>query len=88
MYFTYFSDYFENFTNPNLYKMSSEVPNPDIDDVDDPNYKPPPQKSIEEILATDQEDESLRRYKETLLGGAAAGTEIIVGEWIIRFHRY
>lgn len=41
------------------------------------NYKPPPEKSIEEILAADQEDESLRKYKEALLGQAQTGTVII-----------
>ncbi|XP_041978068.1 rho GDP-dissociation inhibitor 1 isoform X1 [Aricia agestis] len=40
-------------------------------------YKPPPEKTIEEILAADQEDESLRKYKETLLGQAQAGTIIV-----------
>ena len=35
------------------------------------NYRPPPQKTIDEILNLDQEDESLRKYKETLLGGQA-----------------
>lgn len=43
------------------------------------NYQPPPQKSIEEIIAADQEDESLRKYKEALLG-AAQTEKIIVGE--------
>lgn len=43
------------------------------------NYQPPPQKSIEEIVAADQEDESLRKYKEALLG-AAQSEIIIVGE--------
>jgi len=42
------------------------------------DYKPPPQKTIEEILEADKEDESLRRYKEALLGGAAAGENVIV----------
>jgi Rho GDP-dissociation inhibitor len=51
----------------------------DVDDIDNPNYKPPPQKTIEEILQADKDDESLRRYKEALLGGAAAGTSVIVG---------
>ncbi|XP_048757816.1 rho GDP-dissociation inhibitor 1-like isoform X2 [Ostrea edulis] len=37
---------------------------------DDPNYKAPAQKSVKEILEADQEDESLRKYKESLLGGA------------------
>lgn len=44
----------------------------------DTNYQPPPQKSIEEIIAADQEDESLRKYKEALLG-AAQTEKIIVG---------
>lgn len=38
----------------------------------DTNYQPPPQKTIEEIMAADAEDESLRKYKEALLGGAQA----------------
>jgi len=42
------------------------------------NYKPPPEKTIQEILAADQEDESLRKYKETLLGQNQA--EIVVVE--------
>lgn len=33
-----------------------------------PGYQPPEQKTLEEILKTDAEDESLRKYKETLLG--------------------
>lgn len=45
----------------------------------DTNYQPPPQKTIEEIVAADQEDESLRKYKETLLG-AAQSEKIIVGK--------
>lgn len=45
----------------------------------DVDYQPPPQKSIEEIVAADQEDESLRKYKEALLG-AAQSEKIIVGE--------
>lgn len=43
-------------------------------------YCPPPQKSIEELLATDVEDESLRRYKETLLGEAKT-KQIIIGKF-------
>ncbi|XP_068148519.1 rho GDP-dissociation inhibitor 1 [Drosophila tropicalis] len=48
------------------------------EDVHDANYQAPPEKTIEEIMAADQEDESLRRYKEALLG--AAQTEKIVVE--------
>ena len=40
-------------------------------------YKPPAQKSIEEILAADEGDESLRKYKETLLGEAQTGKIIV-----------
>lgn len=42
------------------------------EDIHDTNYQPPPVKTIEEIMAADQEDESLRRYKEALLGAAQA----------------
>lgn len=48
----------------------------DKKNIDDNNenehedYVPPPQKTIEELVAADQDDESLRRYKETLLGNA------------------
>ena len=39
------------------------------DEVSDvQGYKPPAQKSMTEILQQDQEDESLRKYKEDLLG--------------------
>ncbi|GJQ72203.1 hypothetical protein Trydic_g3294 [Trypoxylus dichotomus] len=41
------------------------------------NYKPPPEKTIDEILAADQEDESLRKYKEALLGQAQTGTIVV-----------
>lgn len=43
------------------------------------NYKPPPEKSLEEILSADKHDESLQKYKEMLLGEAKEG-EVIVGE--------
>lgn len=43
-------------------------------------YKPPPEKSIEQILEADKEDESLRKYKETLLGEAKTGG-VVVGEF-------
>lgn len=42
------------------------------------NYVPPPQKTIEELVAADQEDESLRKYKETLLGNAIT-ENIVIG---------
>jgi Rho GDP-dissociation inhibitor len=42
-------------------------------------FQPPPQKTIEELMKTDEDDESLRKYKDTLLG-AAQVEKIIVGE--------
>ncbi|KAM8947763.1 rho GDP-dissociation inhibitor 1 [Pelodytes ibericus] len=39
------------------------------------NYKPPAQKSIREIQELDQHDESLRKYKETLLGCPPAAVD-------------
>ncbi|KOC66732.1 HEAT repeat-containing protein 2 [Habropoda laboriosa] len=41
------------------------------------NYKPPPEKTIEQILEADKEDESLRKYKETLLGEAKSGGVVV-----------
>jgi len=41
------------------------------------NYKPPPEKSLNEIINADKEDESLQKYKQTLLG-AATTDEVVV----------
>ncbi len=38
------------------------------------NYKPPAQKSVKEIHDLDKDDESLRKYKEALLGPEITGT--------------
>jgi len=45
-------------------------------DEENLGYKPPAEKSLETILATDNEDESLKKYKETLLG--ANPTEALI----------
>lgn len=61
---------------------SENINAPIVDDEEhelDARYKPPPEKTIEEIIAADQEDESLRKYKEALLGEAKEG-KIIVGK--------
>ncbi|XP_053309937.1 rho GDP-dissociation inhibitor 1 [Spea bombifrons] len=39
------------------------------------NYRPPAQKSIREIQELDQDDESLRKYKEALLGPLPAAID-------------
>ena len=42
----------------------------DIDLGEAAGYKPPAEKTIDEILKADQEDEALKKYKATLLGKA------------------
>ncbi|CAG9817804.1 unnamed protein product [Phaedon cochleariae] len=56
-----------------------EVATPEefVENEQETNYKPPPEKTIEEILQIDQEDESLRKYKEALLGQAQTGPVIV-----------
>jgi len=44
---------------------------------EDTNYKPPPEKSLNEMINQDQDDESLRKYKEILLGESTAGAAIV-----------
>ena len=55
----------------------AEQPLPQDDEVVS-SYVPPPQKSIGELLAADQGDESLRKYKEALLG-TAVSESIVIG---------
>ncbi|AWP18713.1 putative rho GDP-dissociation inhibitor 1 [Scophthalmus maximus] len=59
--------------------MAEQEPTPEqlaaiatVDDEADAavNYKPPAQKSLQEIQELDKDDESLRKYKEALLGNA------------------
>lgn len=59
---------------------ADHVNTPEEDLEVEANYKPPPEKTIEQILEADKEDESLRKYKETLLGEAKAGA-IVVGTY-------
>jgi Rho GDP-dissociation inhibitor len=46
------------------------IDNEEIEET--PGYKPPAPKSVEEIQQLDQDDESLEKYKKTLLAGAEA----------------
>ena len=49
----------------------------DQDDETTPGYKPPAEKPLDQILQLDQDDESLKKYKEQLLGGTnVAGLEV------------
>ncbi|XP_063817276.1 rho GDP-dissociation inhibitor 1 [Pseudophryne corroboree] len=47
------------------------------------NYKPPAQKTIQEIQALDQDDESLRKYKEALLGPVPASVDPNVSNVVV-----
>jgi len=47
------------------------------DQEEDTTYKPPPEKSLNEMINQDQDDESLRKYKEILLGESTAGASIV-----------
>lgn len=64
--------------------MAEQEPTPEqlaelaasVEETDTPvNYKPPAQKTLEEIQQLDQDDESLRKYKETLLGASVANID-------------
>ena len=48
---------------------AEQLPEAVVEENDEtPGYKPPAEKSLDTILKTDTEDESLKKYKETLLG--------------------
>jgi len=51
--------------------------NVDVHDEEDANYKPPPEVTLQEIISKDQEDESLKKYKEALLGQATKAAVIV-----------
>ncbi|XP_071525962.1 rho GDP-dissociation inhibitor 1 [Panulirus ornatus] len=50
---------------------------PVIDEEEPSNYKPPPEKSLEDMISKDADDASLRKYKETLLGSSATGAIVL-----------
>ena len=45
-----------------------------------PGYKPPAQKTLDEIQDLDADDESLVRYKQALLGASKNQ-----GKWVMRY---
>jgi len=51
-------------------------------------YAAPAQKSVQEIVSTDAEDESLRKYKEALLGTAVSGGVIEVCKYCCKLYLY
>ena len=56
----------------------------DDEDTSNPNYKPPAPKSLDDIVNQDKEDESLNKYKQTLLGND--GKSIIHGMLSVVVH--
>lgn len=50
----------------------------DEEETDSALYKPPAERCLDDIVNQDQEDASLRKYKEQLLGVSASGTTIVV----------
>lgn len=64
-----------------IFKMSDSTTPEKVDgaaEQQDSNYKPPPAKTINELIHADQEDESLRKYKESLLGSNASGEAVVI----------
>uniref|UniRef100_A0A8C6KGE8 Rho GDP dissociation inhibitor (GDI) gamma n=1 Tax=Nothobranchius furzeri TaxID=105023 RepID=A0A8C6KGE8_NOTFU len=47
------------------------------------NYNPPAQKSLQEIQEMDKDDESLVKYKQTLLGPEAKNTVSALGQTMV-----
>lgn len=64
--------------------MTEKAPEPHVEEDDDDeldnklNYKPPPQKSLKELQEMDKDDESLTKYKKTLLGDGPVVTGMCV----------
>eukprot|EP00743_Colponemidia_sp_Colp-15_P000453 GILK01000516.1.p1 GENE.GILK01000516.1~~GILK01000516.1.p1 ORF type:complete len:211 (+),score=34.15 GILK01000516.1:86-718(+) len=50
----------------------TEIASPDELPENTPGYVPPRKASLREVLSKDADDESLNKYKQSLLGGAAA----------------
>lgn len=53
--------------------MTEKTQEPHVEEDDDEldgklNYKPPPQKTLQELQELDKDDESLAKYKKSLLG--------------------
>ena len=54
------------------------APIDDDEPEETPGYKAPAQKTLEEIQKLDADDESLIRYKQTLLGGLGTSKNFII----------
>ncbi|XP_014677356.1 PREDICTED: uncharacterized protein LOC106817205, partial [Priapulus caudatus] len=59
--------------------MADELENNELND-NNPDFKPPAEKSMREILEADAEDESLKKYKALLLGESVnSGGATVIG---------
>ncbi|XP_074649519.1 rho GDP-dissociation inhibitor 2-like [Tubulanus polymorphus] len=54
--------------------MADSTANDDVAPDTTPGFKPPAMKTLDEIRGQDNDDESLVKYKQVLLGTAASGT--------------
>ena len=50
----------------------------EVEQEEETDYKAPPEKSIDEMLQSDKDDEALQKYKATLLGDSVAGSGAVV----------
>lgn len=67
-----------NFVVCKMAESEEQAPQVNVDDDVDttPGYKPPAEKSMNDMLQQDAEDESLQKYKAQLLGSAASAETI------------
>ena len=50
----------------------------EVEHEEETNYQPPPEKSIDDMLQHDKDDEALQKYKAALLGDSVAGSGAVV----------
>merc|ERR1712221_21829 len=63
----------------NLSIMADEENTPvEVEQEEQAGYQPPPEKSIDEMLKTDEDDEALQKYKASLLGDGVSGSGAVV----------
>ena len=67
-------------------QATQELEQCQVEDEENPNYKPPAPKALDEMINQDQDDESLVKYKQALLGQGSAA--IIHGESVVKFEDY
>lgn len=59
--------------------MADEENTPvEVEQEEQAGYQPPPEKSIDEMLKTDEDDEALQKYKASLLGDGVSGSGAVV----------